>query len=203
MTKCCPQCRTEKDASEFNKANRRDGLRSWCRSCESVACIEKSQLLRAKCLALLGNECQHCGFKDPRALQIDHVNGGGNREHKEIKNTRKFYDKVLADTSGTYQLLCANCNWIKRHERKENLTTYVLTTEGRATLKAARAPISDQTRALMREVHLGQKPSLESRLKRGESLRESWKDPEVRAKREAGRIAYQDRLKAEKVQFTA
>jgi hypothetical protein len=28
--------------------------------------------------------------------------------------------KVLADTTGSYQLLCANCNWIKKSENNEH-----------------------------------------------------------------------------------
>jgi hypothetical protein len=62
--------------------------------------------------------CIRCGFTDSRALQIDHVHGGGAQELKRI-HTDMYYRKVLADTEGTYQLLCANCNWIKRHENNE------------------------------------------------------------------------------------
>jgi len=49
---------------------------------------------RQKVVDSLGGVCVRCGFSDIRALQIDH-----------IKNK--------------YQLLCANCNWIKRYEDKE------------------------------------------------------------------------------------
>ena len=38
--------------------------------------------VRAKALDHLGNVCVRCGFSDPRALQIDHVNGNGLRETK-------------------------------------------------------------------------------------------------------------------------
>jgi hypothetical protein len=46
------------------------------------------------------------------------VNGGGGKERKVIANQTSFLRKVLEDPTG-YQLLCANCNWIKRHERHE------------------------------------------------------------------------------------
>jgi hypothetical protein len=60
-------------------------------------------------------------FSDPRALQIDHVNGGGYAEFygKHDRNWNRFYRDVLADQDGKYQVLCANCNWIKRAETHE------------------------------------------------------------------------------------
>lgn len=72
--------------------------------------------LRDEVLALFENKCGKCGFSDRRALQVDHVLGNGKQDkHRGIP----MYKKVLADTTGMYQLLCANCNWIKRHERGE------------------------------------------------------------------------------------
>lgn len=71
----------------------------------------------------LGGKCVRCGFIDIRALQIDHINGGGSRERKEIKFKGAFNKHVLRSFlkgENKYQLLCANCNWIKRFENNEN-----------------------------------------------------------------------------------
>ena len=76
--------------------------------------------LRKKVLDKFGNKCVKCSFSDWRALQIDHVNGGGSKETRSI-NSANYYLKVLRDRLGKYQLLCANCNWIKRYEKKENM----------------------------------------------------------------------------------
>ncbi len=70
---------------------------------------------------ILGNKCSRCGFLDSRALQIDHIKGGGS---KEADREGWAYWKYLAklpevDLKDRYQILCANCNWIKRHENKE------------------------------------------------------------------------------------
>jgi hypothetical protein len=57
-----------------------------------------------------------------RALQIDHVNGGGTKERK-IYNGQNRYAiilKRLLENSKEYQILCANCNWIKRYNNNEN-----------------------------------------------------------------------------------
>ena len=74
--------------------------------------------LRAAVIAFLGGVCVRCGFSDARALQIDHVRGGGKRELKGVRRSA-YYKSVMADTTGKYQLLCANCNWIKRYDNNE------------------------------------------------------------------------------------
>jgi hypothetical protein len=83
---------------------------------------ERQQRIRTQIIQKLGGVCVQCGFSDIRALQIDHILGGGN---KELQNGKRgglmYYYKVLRDRTGLYQLLCANCNWIKRCEQKESL----------------------------------------------------------------------------------
>lgn len=72
--------------------------------------------------------CIRCGFSDRRALQIDHINGGGNQE-KNIRlknNWHKWMRMVIEDQTGKYQILCANCNWIKRCENREYNKKYIM-----------------------------------------------------------------------------
>lgn len=73
--------------------------------------------LRDAVLAFLGGVCVKCGFSDKRALQVDHVNGGGMKEKRSIGDSA-MYLKILGNPDG-YQILCANCNWIKRFENGE------------------------------------------------------------------------------------
>ena len=73
---------------------------------------------RKEILNFLGGKCVRCGFSDWRVLQIDHINGGGVKEHKKISNTSTFY-KTVKTHKEKYQVLCANCNWIKRYENNE------------------------------------------------------------------------------------
>jgi len=75
---------------------------------------------RLEIIVMLGGKCTRCGFDDVRALQVDHVNGNGNKQRKRLGNS--IYMIMLEDIkngSQEYQILCANCNWIKRYEKNE------------------------------------------------------------------------------------
>ena len=86
--------------------------------------ITSHSKLRAGVVAALGGRCVRCGFSDPRALQIDHVNGDGASDRaKHGGANASFFKAVLTSIckeENKYQLLCANCNWIKRSERGEH-----------------------------------------------------------------------------------
>jgi hypothetical protein len=69
--------------------------------------------------ALGGASCRGCGFSDWRALQIDHINGGG-KKHIESFTSTATYHRYVHDNPTEFQVLCANCNSIKRHTNKEN-----------------------------------------------------------------------------------
>ena len=78
--------------------------------------------LRVKIIDMMGGKCVHCGFDDYRALQIDHVEGDGTKERKIYNNRSLYYKLIIIDLDNNgnkYQLLCANCNWIKRVENNE------------------------------------------------------------------------------------
>ncbi len=80
--------------------------------------------LRREVVQLLGSVCIKCGYDDHRALQVDHVHGGGTHELKRYSGSSYLYKVRKEITSGRYQLLCANCNWIKRNELKEVRKVY-------------------------------------------------------------------------------
>ena len=80
---------------------------------------------RLEAIQLLGEKCSNpfClipgGCKDFRCLQIDHIHGHGNHDNRK---SSVYYNRVIESVKKgerKYQLLCANCNWIKRFENKE------------------------------------------------------------------------------------
>ena len=71
---------------------------------------------RLETLILAGGiKCVKCGFSDWRALQVDHINGGGSKNRLDSLKLKVDIKK----SPQKYQILCANCNWIKRYENKE------------------------------------------------------------------------------------
>jgi hypothetical protein len=89
--------------------------------------IELMRWYRARLIMAAGGACICCGFSDPRALQFDHINGDGFADRKTSKKianicTEERYIEALERLGSELQLLCANCNWIKRVENKEYTT---------------------------------------------------------------------------------
>lgn len=77
--------------------------------------------LKSEAYRILGNICCKCGFKDIRAIQVDHINGGGGRDLKN-HGLHGIYREIVFNTEEAkkkYQLLCANCNVIKAVEKGE------------------------------------------------------------------------------------
>ena len=97
---------------------------------------------RAQRLALieqLGGKCVICGFSDWRALQFDHIDGGGYTRGARGRPTYLVEELKL----GRLQLLCANCNQIKRYTKGENV---VLTTNSASETKTAAHYLDDGRR---------------------------------------------------------
>ena len=95
---------------EYQKNHRKTvNIRRRKRNCER----------RIELLNFLGGKCVKCGFSDWRTLQIDHINGGGTRENKESGNNLYQHYTRIKKNPEKYQLLCANCNWIKKYENNE------------------------------------------------------------------------------------
>ena len=70
--------------------------------------------------------CVKCGFSDVRALQMDHIKGNGAQERRSLTGSQRqgcgiwFWQRLRsAGFPSGYQILCANCNTIKRFENRE------------------------------------------------------------------------------------
>lgn len=75
--------------------------------------------LHEAAIMFMGGVCVRCGFDDMRALQIDHIRGGGTALGKTGMKGYRLWRSILGGEITDYQVLCANCNWIKRCENKE------------------------------------------------------------------------------------
>ena len=106
-----------KYSNAYNKRIGRKHQKAWAKRNGYKYQKEYMNRLRQAVLVYLGGKCIRCDFSDYRALQVDHISGGGTQEFKLV-GAYGIYRKVLNGTSG-YQLLCANCNWIKYFEAKQ------------------------------------------------------------------------------------
>jgi len=92
----------------------------FCEACRIKAREYQKQYskkLRNAAYSAYGGKCLCCGESNPLLLTIDHVNGGGTQERKQLngsgKNSvnRNFYLHLKKlGYPPDYQLLCFNCN---------------------------------------------------------------------------------------------
>ena len=72
--------------------------------------------VKAEVLSHYGNNvlaCVKCGYNNPKALSIDHINGGGNEHRRSLKGNIYQWLKQTKFPEG-YKTLCMNCQWEKK-----------------------------------------------------------------------------------------
>lgn len=66
-----------------------------------------------------GWTCATCGISDERVLSIDHINNDGGIQRRKIRGNT-FLKWIIKNNFPTdLQILCMNCQWIKRCETKQ------------------------------------------------------------------------------------
>lgn len=93
-------------------------------------CRKANRKLKERLCAIYGRKCSNpkCRWKNEDGsfrcdnidiLQLDHKKGGGAKARKG-KSSFFIYRNALKEANkNKYQMLCPNCNWLKRIERKE------------------------------------------------------------------------------------
>lgn len=76
--------------------------------------------------------CAQCGFNDIRALSLDHINGEGAKHRRSLSCGRgsKFYQFLRREgfpMKQELQVLCMNCQWVKRYTNSEQRISSVAT----------------------------------------------------------------------------
>lgn len=114
----CKKCKKEfeKNNSAIRRRNNPDEF--------NKAVARAKQKLKETVFAHYCNgpiQCK-CGFNDIRALSIDHINGDGAKQKKELGGAGdRTYRWIKRNNFPTgFQILCMNCQFIKRYENKEN-----------------------------------------------------------------------------------
>lgn len=117
----CKLCGDARWASR-ERLDKRRGTRysvRSCLTCPRLRTLAKTHALKELAFDKHGRVCNRCGYTDIRALQFDHIYGGGGIDRGE-KTSYTYYRTILNTAPFTkYQVLCANCNQIKKETNNE------------------------------------------------------------------------------------
>ncbi len=65
--------------------------------------------------------CARCGYADQRALSLDHIEGNGAEHRRRVGSGSNLYRSLIKEGYPPgFQVLCMNCQQVKRHENNEN-----------------------------------------------------------------------------------
>ncbi len=106
-----------RDIKRYMELNLKQGKKPFDWKGHKKEYIKKSRLdMRRKLFAIISKsanpKCVNCGCDDIRLLEINHKNGGGNREYKRGKSSATFYWNIIMLRRDTedLELLCRVCN---------------------------------------------------------------------------------------------
>jgi len=123
--KWCPRCESWKEFRAFGKnVSRPDGYSIYCKECRRRYEKDRGTRyrdLRNSVLDLYGHKCIHCGESRRPCLDLDHIDE--ELAKKERAAGMSSFSRVKGILDGSlnqfdYQILCANCNRLKREKRR-------------------------------------------------------------------------------------
>lgn len=138
--KTCRKCNIIKPMDQFyrlsskNSRNTLDGYLNYCKKChgnlgalyrnkrKNIEKERKRKYHKERKINIFqkygGAACAVCGEDDETCLQLDHINGGGNKHRAATTGCKKggsFYCWIKRNNYPPgFQVLCANCNVAKQ-----------------------------------------------------------------------------------------
>lgn len=78
----------------------RESMKNYCRS------------IRVKAIIFLGGKCVKCGCTDIKALEINHIDGGGSKDKYAHGRRKQYYLDILSGRrkSDDLNIMCKVCN---------------------------------------------------------------------------------------------
>lgn len=75
-----------------------------------------------------GKTCIQCGETDESCLQLDHINDDGYADRirfgRHTDRMKQYYVKHPEEAKRNLQVMCASCNWKKKHQNGINTYKY-------------------------------------------------------------------------------
>jgi predicted secreted protein len=121
--------RTDKDRQAYSRWYEKHKIETRARKTElmrkyraenpekyRVQSREAKARLKDKLFDMYGRSCALCGFDDIRALTLDHINGNGNTERKELGERGVYRRAAETYRPDEYRTLCMNCQFVERQK---------------------------------------------------------------------------------------
>jgi hypothetical protein len=119
--KPCTHCKLTLPVTDFHRLpTAKSGRMGKCKSCSKLyersrrkerSELEKKYYRKNQQLVVdaYGGKCVCCGESEYKFLEIDHINGGGTQQRREMQPD-KFYRWLRDDHPEGFRVLCSNCN---------------------------------------------------------------------------------------------
>lgn len=108
----CSRCKVDfPNNKDYFQIRSNGQIQSECRQCHNIRTKHARDKRRLEVLRHYSNgnpKCECCGENKIEFLAIDHVNGGGNKHRKEVKDMMLWLQKN--DYPDGFRVLCHNCN---------------------------------------------------------------------------------------------
>ena len=122
----CPRCEKIRDVRQRSHTPNMPSLKAW--KAPRNRATEAERRYRQRAVLLVGRgamACVRCGCDDIRCLEINHKNGGGGKEHAEIRAKGRSLHRLIAQMKRAVddlELLCRPCNAVHFLEMKLGTT---------------------------------------------------------------------------------
>lgn len=105
----CPNCKIEKEITNFYSRRNKEGASSYCKICTNTQTLLRQQKLKREAIEYKGGSCISCNYDDyPGALDFHHLDPSkkdfsiGKVKHRSLNTIKSELDKCI--------LLCSNCH---------------------------------------------------------------------------------------------
>jgi len=136
-TKTCTRCLKLTNIEEFSKSkDGKDGLRSWCKSCDSI--VKRQYYYDNRDAALIRSKahnkryrvawwkykdtlkCVKCGFNHPAALDFHHKNPATKKFDISYAVARRVkLTTIQKEIKDNCDVLCSNCHRIHHYDERQ------------------------------------------------------------------------------------
>jgi hypothetical protein len=121
--KRCWRCKGILPVEYFSKCSKENsGLSGECKGCQRKKNRDRDRKLKEEVLGHYSGFpiiCKRCKIDDIRVLTLDHINSDGAEHRKEVDKTKMYRWAKKNKFPAMFQVLCMNCQFIKKHECNE------------------------------------------------------------------------------------